>query len=287
MKGVQPVVESTGENPTGLGLEYDSAVPLYHQLKELLAAEIENLTKRGLLHAGAQFATEKDLQARFSVSRATVRQAISGLVREGLLVSKRGRGTFVGPGRVYAEYPYLSSLSEEAQSKGLHLTTKVLKVSVKPVPVKAEGVLGAAGVEKCLHLTRLRLVDGEPVFIFDSYLPSFLGVDPKDDFTGSLYALLEGKYGVRIAGARVRIGAGAATPFVASHLKVRVGTPVIVNVRVAYDEQGRVVEYIESVARADRCQHEVELRRKGGVPGLSQQGVSWFADVSRERERRT
>lgn len=68
-----------------------SSVPLYAQLKQLLAERIE----QGIYKAGEKIPTELALCAELELSRPTVRQAIAELVAEGILVIKKGKGTFV------------------------------------------------------------------------------------------------------------------------------------------------------------------------------------------------
>lgn len=74
-------------------LDPTRGVPLHEQLKEILRAEI----REGRLRPGDRLPTEAELCARYRVSRAPVRQALEDLVREGLIVRRRGRGTFVAP----------------------------------------------------------------------------------------------------------------------------------------------------------------------------------------------
>src|SRR6185437_236773 len=68
-----------------------TAVSLYQQIADRLKAEI----------AGGAFATdgrlpaEREFMTRFGVSRVTVRQAMAQLLRDGQVVRKQGKGTFV------------------------------------------------------------------------------------------------------------------------------------------------------------------------------------------------
>ncbi len=72
-------------------LHLESPVPLYRQMGDILKKEIES---QGLA-PGARLPTEKELAERFKVSLITVRGCISELVREGILIRRQGRGTFV------------------------------------------------------------------------------------------------------------------------------------------------------------------------------------------------
>lgn len=72
-------------------IDRDSPVPLYHQLKLLLQAQIEN----GRWRPGDQIPTEAELCARYNMSRTPVRQALEELARAGVLTRTVGRGTFV------------------------------------------------------------------------------------------------------------------------------------------------------------------------------------------------
>src|SRR5690348_741642 len=56
-------------------------VPLYHQIRAFLREQIHN----GERKSGDQLPSEDELGREFRVTRMTVRQAISGLVSEGLV----------------------------------------------------------------------------------------------------------------------------------------------------------------------------------------------------------
>ncbi|MFG1760644.1 GntR family transcriptional regulator [Micromonospora sp. SD12] len=68
-----------------------SNVPLYRQLADLLAAQIEE----GKLTPGQPLPSELHLQQTYGVARGTVRMAMRELRDRGLVVTVHARGTFV------------------------------------------------------------------------------------------------------------------------------------------------------------------------------------------------
>ena len=64
---------------------------LYLQLYEILRKKIES----NEWPVGSQIPTEDELCKTFNVSRATVRTALLEFVRQGYLVRRQGKGTFV------------------------------------------------------------------------------------------------------------------------------------------------------------------------------------------------
>src|SRR5699024_6442493 len=77
-------------------LDYNSVVPLYHQLKELIT---ENIKGR-LWKEGFKVPSERELMGTYKVSRATVRKALTELMTEGLIYRKQGIGTFVSESKI-------------------------------------------------------------------------------------------------------------------------------------------------------------------------------------------
>ena len=81
------------ENHTILAcrLSMDSDIPLYSQLVGIIKQNISS----GKLGVGDLLPSESELCRAMGISRNTVRQAIGELEEEGLVVRKRGKGTFV------------------------------------------------------------------------------------------------------------------------------------------------------------------------------------------------
>lgn len=79
---------------TCMGLVREPGAPApYQQIQRILREEI--LAGKG---AGDRIAPERELAKRFGANRATVSRAIGWLVKEGLLIRRVGRGTFVSGG---------------------------------------------------------------------------------------------------------------------------------------------------------------------------------------------
>ncbi len=72
-------------------LDKNSPLPLYYQLAEDLRDKI----RAGELKPGEQVPTERELSEMHTISRMTARQALQFLVREEVLVSRQGSGTYV------------------------------------------------------------------------------------------------------------------------------------------------------------------------------------------------
>jgi GntR family transcriptional regulator len=82
-----------------------SAVPLWHQIE----LGLRRLVGAGTLGPGAKVPSVRDLAAELRVNPATVVKAYQALVDAGVLVVRRGEGTFVG------EAPPAASRAERRQ----------------------------------------------------------------------------------------------------------------------------------------------------------------------------
>lgn len=72
-------------------LKSNSPIPLYYQLREIIREKIVSLE----WEYGQEIPSELKLCEEFNLCRATVKQALDGLVNDGLIVRKKGKGSFV------------------------------------------------------------------------------------------------------------------------------------------------------------------------------------------------
>lgn len=234
----------------------DTAIPEYRRIRDALRIQLEN----GDLKPGDRIPTERELCARYGVAHMTVRHAIDGLVRDGLLVRRRGSGTYVVHNRaVSRSINRLQSFTDDVgpSSSG----AKVLVQAEVEAPAEVAELLELPEGSRVVELTRLRTVDGEPAAVNQVWVP--LRVAPnlvnEDMNDRSLYAYLA-SIGAGPERAEQRIYAVAADTERARLLGVKPGSPVLVSERVSRDAQNSPVEVAHTWSRPDLAVW-VEMRR--------------------------
>jgi GntR family transcriptional regulator len=229
-------------------------VPLYHQVEQDLRRRI----RAGEWSAGEAIPPEAALCGLYGASRITIRQAVSNLVSDGLLVREPGRGTFVREPWVMAGIRGLTSFSEEMQALGLKSSAVLLGSQVVPAAAETAVRLGIEPGDAVVAIRRVRLGDDKPMAIQLSSLPAarFPGLEQAELGEGSLYDHLARVYGVVPERAEEVFRVGQVRGENAQLLQVRSGSCVFLAERTTFD-LGRPYEYVESVLRGDR--YEVRL----------------------------
>jgi GntR family transcriptional regulator len=203
--------------------------------------------------AGDRLPSETDLAARYGVARMTVRQAIGALAGEGIVVRRQGLGTFAAerlpPRRVGA----LLSFTEEMHSQGRDVQSRLVKTAVEQPTDLAREALQLAAYAATVTIQRVRVVDSYPIAVQHSWLPCarFAGLDAEPLLEDSLYATIEGRYGVRIMRARQVFTATVAGGSEAELLELKPGSPVLRITRTTYDGANCPVEFAMSAMRPE------------------------------------
>jgi GntR family transcriptional regulator len=227
-----------------------SKLPLYHQLYEILRGAI--LT--GEWQPGDLIPPESELIDRYQVSRTTVRQVLDLLVNDGLIYRQRGRGTFVTHPTVDQGLSRIVSFTEDMRRRGFQPGTRVLASGVMPAPPEIAAHLRVEPGEELARLQRLRLADGEPMSIEESYFVHrhCQGILRHDYAARSLRETLEREYGIRLVRARQVIRAIPAAADLATVLSVRTKAPLLYIERVSFSQLEIPVEFLCVHHRGDR-----------------------------------
>ncbi|MGJ3507141.1 GntR family transcriptional regulator [Enemella sp. A6] len=221
----------------------------HEQLRDLIAAEAI---------PGQMIPSERDLMARYQVSRATVRKAIDSLVVEGLLRRVQGKGTFAVTPRV-GSHLHLASFTQDMLRRGFRPSTRVVGVELVEPPASIGRRLNMNPGEKAWNLTRVRLADGRPLAVEIGWYPDAIFPElGQHDLSGSLYEVFSHQYKRVIDRADQTLWGEAAQGARAHMLDAPVNTPLLVFERVS--RSGRLpVECVVSYYRGDMYQVHMSL----------------------------
>ncbi len=251
---------------TAAQLDREAPLPLYAQLREALAKQVQD----GGLEPGDRFPTEAEIQARYRVSRATVRQALADLEAGGTIRRVQGLGTFVAAPKIQ-HVPLLTGFAELAAGQGFTPSHRVLESSVDTAPPEVAAELGRDEGVRCRFLRRLFLADEKAVGLAETWLP-LDALGGHDDLferdrlaQGSMYdALQSDPVGLVLDHAVETISPGAAHAREARLLGCKPGTPVLQIGRLTFTPDGRAVESTRLVFVGERYEYRVELHRPSG-----------------------
>lgn len=237
-------------------LDKESPVPLYHQLQEVLRHHIE----REDFKEASAIPTEPELEQMYGVSRVTVRRAVQELVHEGLLVKRKGKGTFVRGPKVRQNLNTITSWAETMAARGVPTENRNIEITTIPAPPKVAVLLQLPSDTPVVKVERLRCTPEGPVTLMTNYLlPEMVQGLNAGDVAVSLYDTLERKFGITLVNAREQVEAKAAGVNEARLLGVRRGAPLLHVTRVTYGLGDRPIEVVEASSRADRYSYEVGL----------------------------
>jgi len=214
-------------------IDEKTGMPLYLQLKEIIRRQIEE----EIYHPGEKLPTEDEYCQQFSVSRITVRQAISKLVEEKLIIRKQGKGTYVAPVKLRRILPRLYSFSEDILASGMVPDSVVLeKVLVQADPETAEILRLPQGNPRIYRVTRIRRANQEPMLLETACFPAGLcpGLEKRDLEIHSLYQILREEYGLKISYAEEQYEVTSLDQEKAELLRQVPRTPAFCIQRVAY-----------------------------------------------------
>ena len=238
------------------------SVPLYVQLRELLRARI----MAGDPPVGQKLASEAELCTRFDVSRTVVRQALSDLAEEGLILKHKGRVTVVKGTSIEEKLGPLKSFTEEITAQGRVPSARVIDAKFGPPPPEAAAALGLRPDERTLVVERLRFADSDPICFELTVWPAFLASQlENEDLNGAIfYRLVEQRFGILLGEAEQLMTAAPASAKVARLLNVRAGRPLLVVERTTCADDGRPILWGRSLYHAGKYHYRVRLKRQTG-----------------------
>lgn len=207
---------------------------IYHAL----ATQIIN----GTLVSGSKLPSERELSDLFSTTRITLREALQRMAAEGSIYRESRRGWFVTPPRL--EYnPITKSLFHQmVENQGRKALTQVISTSTELASPELCQKMKLPSLSMLHCIRRLRYVDGRAVMFVEHYLNPVIFPDIlKLDLTKSLTLTYQEHYGIQCGRATFDIYPTAAHASVAHHLNLAEGSPLLMIIRINYDQNGRIL----------------------------------------------
>ena len=225
---------------------FDGDSSKHEQVKKRLIATLAEM------QAGDQLPPERELAAQFGVSRMTLRQAISGLVRAGHVSRVPGAGTFVAQPTI-SKMSELTGFSEDMATRGFTASSRLLTFEYISADASASQDLMLSPGEKLVHIERVRMADGAPMCLERIDLPAlYVPGLTADDLKLSLYEVLASRFGIKLLQAEQVISASVVDQNQATLLNVPSYSPALIVERLGYDQKRRPVERARSIYRGDR-----------------------------------
>ncbi len=218
----------------------------------------------GDLKPGELVPSENLLCRKYDLSRNTVIQAIQKLSNEGLLLRQQGRGTFVADKKTFHEFT--TTLSFKSEVLGMKKVPEtILKVAKEITSPDHLCKLFQISIEcRVYFIQRLRIIDGQPFAFQTSYLPKVMCPDllSKDLEKESLFGLLTETYLLKISHADEIIICSKADKFESSELRINEGDPVFRLERKTYLNDGKMIEFVNTILPGARCNIHINLNYK-------------------------
>lgn len=242
-----------------IGSDAPGSLPVYHQLHLIIGQRIRDR----VYLPGALLPSELALAEQFGLSRVTVRRTLALLERDGLIVRRRGLGTFVAEERG-APAETISGVIENLITLGLETEARLLGVGGDPnPPALVRGSLELGAGEVPVRISRLRLHKGSPFSLSTIWLSKARAalIDPERLGNGTTIGMLEAA-GVRSQTAEQTISATLADHEVGALLDVPLGSALVLLRRTVRDATHAPLLFQQSLYRPDRYEYYMQLTRE-------------------------
>ena len=234
---------------------------------ERLRAWLLDRISSGILRPGERLGAERDLAVEFGVSRTSLREALGALEWEGLIrrVPGRSGGTFIAT-KVDRDLSRIVGVPSLLRDQGFTAGSKVVRASIV---MASQNVVERLKIGPCAlvyDIVRIRLADNTPISLEHVQLPAARFPDLLESpLSGSLYEILELRFGVKPADAEEHIEVILAANDEALVLGVAGGSPLFSIVRMSFDDDGVPIEYSHDLFRADRTRISIRTLGDGGI----------------------
>lgn len=222
----------------------------------------ENIRKGildGKYNPNEQLPLEKEMCEYYDVSRITIKKAVDELVDEGLVIKRRGAGTFVkafdnSDVEGFSMSKQFSGFSEANKDKKVE--SKIIKFEVIHPTDEIATKLKMTSDDFVYYIIRVRYANGEPIVIEYTYMP--IGVIPgikNDVLHKSIYSYIENTLNLKIKSAHKTIRAIEPNELEKEYLMIDdKNMPILEMEQIGFLDNGQPFEYSISHHRGDKSE---------------------------------
>lgn len=226
---------------------------VYSDLKKMILSKKYDI--------GMLLPSEPELERIYSVSRTTVRKAISLLTNDGYITVKQGHGTQVISRKVSQNLNILTSISQTLKNKGYDIGVKNTFIEKIKMDESLSNDFHVQNETEAVCIHRIQLADASPVAIAKNYIIASLvpNIEKDNKEIISLYEYLSDKYNISYTDAKDTISAVNASYEEAQLLDIEPKTALITIKRKCFiNENVAEIDILKIVA--DKYEFQVYMK---------------------------
>lgn len=216
---------------------------------QAIAEDLQKKIDEGVYKADDQLPLSSELEVQYGASKMTVKRALDYLVQQGLIVKRRGSGTFV-KGLAFSDLDKLirhsrsQILGMSAAYSGHRIESCVLAFEIIPAPADVAARLRLEPDAFVYHIVRVRTLDGSPRSFERSYMPieRIPGLR-RQHAEHSIFAYVRNELHLHIQSSHRLVKVRRATPQEEAELQLPNGSPVAVVHETYYLSNGQPFNY--------------------------------------------
>lgn len=213
---------------------------------------------------GEKLPSENELADKYKVPRMTVRNALVKLEERGYIYSKQGKGRFLKKEskQIQLHLTGRTSFTEKMEQAGYNLETININCERIEYDEHLYGILNVSESEAVYKISRLRLIDDEPIAIHSSYVSEsiFPNIAMEGSRIGSMFAYYRSNGYMEFASRKTLLSIAFPTSKEQQILSCKSLVPLIIVESDCIDARnGNVLEHTRIVYRSDKFKYDITM----------------------------
>lgn len=240
-------------------------IPRYASLASRVAKELRRQLKSDYI-TGGKLPSEPEIAAQYGVSRGTIRQALTILEREGVILRRQGAGTFVNKYvlRIQARAEFAYEFTELLRIAGYEASIRPIAIERRQLGKELAELMELEPDAAILKIHKLFLADGQPAIYCIDHLPEAAVCVPYEEVElhRPIYEFLKNHCDLTIGFNQTEIIPEVADEFLAQLLDTPVGSPLLRFDEIGCNEETGMATLFSRIYFKDQFIRFTMLRRR-------------------------